>query len=126
MSIEDAARNINEQEFDFNIFKNLKILDYGNYPNPFKTRTWFIYETTKNVEEFKIQIFSSSGRKIRTIDDTNIYEDKSMIESGYHEISWDGKDDNGDNIANGVYYYRMVAKTNNKTVTRKGVVAKVK
>ena len=126
VSIEDAAHNINEQEFEFNIFKNLKILDYGNYPNPFNTRTWFVFETTKNVEEFKIQIYSPSGRKIRTIDDTNIYEDKSMIESGYHEISWDGKDDNGDNIANGVYYYRMVGKTNDKTVTQKGVIAKLK
>jgi len=126
VSIEDAAHNTNEQEFDFNIFKNLKILDYGNYPNPFNTRTWFVFETTKNVEEFKIQIYSSSGRKIRTIDDTNIYEDKSLVESGYHEVSWDGKDDNGDNIANGVYYYRMVGKTNNKTITTKGVIAKVK
>ncbi|MBN2280144.1 MAG: hypothetical protein JXQ65_06165 [Candidatus Marinimicrobia bacterium] len=126
ISIEDAAHNVNEQEFDFNIFKNLNILDYGNYPNPFKTRTWFVFETTKNVEEFKILIYSSSGRKIRTIDDTNIYEDKSLIESGYHEVSWDGKDDHGEDIANGVYYYRMVAKTNNKTVTTKGIIAKVK
>ncbi len=126
VSIEDAAKNITEDEYEFNIFKDLKILDYGNYPNPFKTRTWFVFETTKNVEEFKIDIYSSSGRKIRTIDDTNIYEDKALIESGYHEVSWDGKDDFGDNLANGVYYYRMVAKTNENTVFKKGVIAKVK
>jgi len=101
-------------------------LDYGNYPNPFQTRTWFVFETTKDVEEFKIMIYSASGRKIRTLDDTNIFEDKEMIESGYHEVSWDGKDDFGDNIANGVYYYKMVAKTNEKTTTTKGVIAKLK
>ena len=126
IKIEDAAKNKNENEYEFTIFKNLKIMDYGNYPNPFQTRTWFVFETTKDVEEFKINIYSSSGRKIRTIDDTNIFENKEMIESGYHEVSWDGKDDFGDDISNGVYYYKMIAKTNNKTVSCKGVIAKVK
>jgi len=126
VEINDAASNKNETELEFTIFKNLKIMDYGNYPNPFQTRTWFVYETTTNVEDFKINIYTASGRKIRTIDDTNSYSDKEMTESGYHEISWDGKDDYGDNIANGVYYYKMIAKTSSKTVSTKGVIAKVK
>lgn len=126
LSIQDAAGNITEDNFQFKIFKNLQIMDYGNYPNPFQTRTWFVFETTKNVEEFKINIYGTSGRKIRTIDDTNIFADKPMTASGYHEICWDGKDDFGDNIANGVYYYKMVAKTRNKTISKKGVIAKLK
>ncbi len=75
-----------------------------NYPNPFTTNTefWFEHNRPGDILDIKIEIFSVSGRLIKTIltqTSTNGYR-----VSG---INWDGLDNFGDPIGRGVYVYKV-------------------
>ncbi|MBU2018567.1 MAG: type IX secretion system sortase PorU [Bacteroidetes bacterium] len=75
-----------------------------NYPNPFTTKTEFFFEHNQvnSSLETQIQIFTVSGRLVKTIN-------KLVNTSGFRSagIPWDGKDDFGDQLAKGVYIYRL-------------------
>ena len=75
-----------------------------NYPNPFTTNTYFQFEhnLAGQVLDVQVSIFSVSGRLVKTIVHSAPVE-------GYrvNDIQWDGKDDYGDNLARGVYLYRV-------------------
>ncbi|HRB18955.1 MAG TPA: T9SS type A sorting domain-containing protein, partial [Chitinophagales bacterium] len=78
-----------------------------NYPNPFTTSTHFMFEHNRpgvNLD-LKIEIFSVSGKVIKTIS-------KNINTIGYrvNDIAWDGLDDYGDKIGRGVYIYRVTIK----------------
>ena len=59
----------------------------------------------------KVHVFSQSGRSIYT----NVARG---LAPGYHQLAWDGRDSEGDDLANGVYFYRMSVTT---TSTRAAV-----
>ena len=86
---------------------NLALSHVLNYPNPFTTNTRFMFEHNKPgvPMDLKIEIFSVSGKVIKTIT-------KSINTSGYRvdDITWDGLDDFGDKIGKGVYIYRISLK----------------
>jgi flagellar hook assembly protein FlgD len=77
-----------------------------NYPNPFSDATYFTFQhnLTETID-VDIQIFSVAGRKIKQI------EERSLSDK-FVKIFWDGKDEDGDNIANGTYFYRLKVKSN--------------
>lgn len=52
-----------------------------------------------------IDIYSLGGHKIYTINDDNAAVDFPLGGIGYHEIPWDGRDERGAFVANGVYFY---------------------
>ncbi|MGH7599507.1 MAG: type IX secretion system sortase PorU, partial [bacterium] len=74
-----------------------------NYPNPFRNRTTFTFVMGLGPgdAEVRIKIFTLSGRLIRTLDD--------MGRNGFNQIEWDGRDEDGDELANGVYLYKIIA-----------------
>lgn len=83
-----------------------------NYPNPFSTHTQFVYSLTGTPPTFfKIQILNVSGRVVREITQDEI----GPLQVGTHrtEFAWDGTDEFGDRLANGVYLYRIIAKDEN-------------
>jgi len=94
------------------VSSELKILDLLNYPNPMKNQTDFIINLAGNVppSKSKIKIYSVAGRVIKTIE-TN-------LNIGYNSIKWDGRDEDGDNIANGVYLYKIIIEGSNKTESK--------
>jgi len=127
VSLSDAAGNIASKEVIFIVSDELKLLDYGNYPNPFVSQTVFIYELTQRVDNFKIKIYTVSGRLIKVLEESTIYGSGVDInEGGYHEIVWDGLDTEGNFIANGIYFYKMIAKKRDKSVTSIGKIAKAR
>jgi len=71
------------------------------FPNPFSPNTVIAYKL-KDAAEVTIRIHNLKGQLIRTLINTT-------KESGQYQISWDGKDDNGNNCASGVYLARMQA-----------------
>ena len=85
-----------------------------NFPNPYKDDTHFIYELRgANVpDDIKFRIYTIAGRLIKEIKLT-----PSDYEIGFNKQYWDGKDQDGDEIANGVYFYKMIAKYPDKTRT---------
>jgi len=87
-----------------------------NYPNPFTTNTEFYFEHNQCCTdlETQIQIFTISGRLVKTIN-------KSIYTQGYRSegIQWDGRDDYGDELGRGVYVYRLKVRTPNGEIAEK-------
>jgi hypothetical protein len=94
----------------FQIITKSAISNVLNYPNPFSTKTQFVYTLTGETPPsyFKIQIMSVSGKVVREITQDEI----GALRIGTHrtEYSWDGTDEYGNKLANGVYLYRIIAK----------------
>ena len=90
----------------------------ANHPNPFPDETIIAFTLTDIAERVDLDIYTVSGRLIRSFDFTDI--------SGYHEQEWDGFDDNGNEVANGVYYLKFSAKTGDKKIEQIEKMAKLK
>ena len=75
-----------------------------NYPNPFTTNTAFQFEHNLAAQTLDVQIsiFSVSGKLVKTIQHTSIPEGFRVT-----DIAWDGRDEYGDQLARGVYVYRI-------------------
>jgi hypothetical protein len=108
----DATGN-NAGAYDFKVsFKVILETMLSNvlaYPNPFSTATRFVYTLTgEPPTEFKIQIMTISGRIVREI----TQDELGPLKIGTHqtEFVWDGTDEFGDRLANGIYLYRVLAK----------------
>lgn len=85
-----------------------------NYPNPFNPSTNIRF-TLKNAEHVKLVVFNMLGQKVRTL------ADQQMM-AGSYIATWDGRDDRGNQLSSGVYYYRL--ETQSLTVTRNMVLLK--
>lgn len=111
------------QKYQFFVFDKDAIERIYNYPNPFTDETWFTYELRGNTlpDEVKIKIFTIAGRLIKEIDIPS-----ASMQIGLNKIYWDGRDADGDEIANGVYLYKLITKYKDKTKTTIEKIAKVK
>jgi hypothetical protein len=85
-----------------------------NYPNPFNAGTVIRFQqpTDGNV---KIDVYNILGRKVRTLVD-------EFRVAGNHQTDWNGRSDDGVEVATGVYFYRITAE--GFTSTRKMVLLK--
>jgi len=103
----DSHNNFTEESVVFNITTDdeLTIERVYNYPNPMSTSTDFTYFLSQPVEEIEIDIYTVAGRLIRRI------RNFSSVSIGFQKINWDGRDDVGDRLANGVYIYRLRVKS---------------
>jgi hypothetical protein len=82
-----------------------KIFKLGqNYPNPFNATTQISYKLTRG-SNISLNIYNTMGQKVRTL--VNEYRDP-----GRYTVEWDGKNDNGSDVASGVYLYKMQAGDN--------------
>jgi hypothetical protein len=73
----------------------------GNYPNPFNPQT-IISFAVKDRTTVRLEIYNLKGQLVRTL--VNEWTDK-----GNHQVTWNGRDDNGNPVASGIYHYRMQA-----------------
>lgn len=107
----------------FNVFSEEDLREVYNYPNPFASETHFTFELrgTELPDEVLIRVYTIAGRLIR-----DIKIPSSTLKIGFNKIAWNGRDEDGDEIANGLYFYKVIAKfpDDTKSVTQK--LAKVK
>ncbi|MFB3056921.1 MAG: FlgD immunoglobulin-like domain containing protein, partial [Ignavibacteriaceae bacterium] len=96
----------------FFVFNESDLTDVFNYPNPFTNETNFTFSLrgTELPEEVNIKVYTIAGRLIRDID-----LPVSDLTIGFNKIYWNGRDQDGDEIANGVYLYKVIAKFTDKT-----------
>lgn len=96
------------------VIDKLQILQLYNYPNPFSNDTYFTFTLTgrEAPEELRIRIFTVSGRRIR-----EIVVPRGRIQIGQNRVYWDGRDEDGDDLANGYYFYQVVVKGDGRTET---------
>jgi hypothetical protein len=83
--------------------ERLVLKDVLNYPNPFPQTTTFTFIANHDAE-VTIKIYTVAGRLIRTLD-------SRFARSGFNMIEWDGRDGVGDPPANGVYLYKLIARS---------------
>ncbi len=89
----------------------LRILNIANYPNPMQTQTNFMFmlQGEFNPTSCIVKIYTVAGRLVKEINANAVI--------GYNSIGWDGKDNDGDYIANGVYLYKFVIQGDSQTET---------
>ena len=95
------------------------ITEVLNYPNPFSTATKFVFTLTGNQipTNMKIQIMTISGKIVREIMQNelgNIHVGRNIT-----DYAWDGKDEFGDQLANGLYLYRVVTDLNGMSIEKR-------
>ena len=100
----DFLENIEKvNENDYAVENNpLEFQLKQNYPNPFNSETRIKYQLKGNRDHVSFEIFNLLGEKVTTL----VNEDQIQ---GEYQVSWDGKDNNGNNIASGIYIYKLSA-----------------
>ena len=79
---------------------------YQNYPNPFNPDTWIPFELADRAN-VSISIYNLRGQLIRPIVLGNLPAGKYIDPS--KAAYWDGRNENGEKAASGVYFYRLRA-----------------
>jgi len=94
----DNANNSAQATVDVNIgaIEDFRILEFMNYPNPFAGQTTFYFRTNGVPARASIEVFTVAGRRIRTLE---------QVTDG--QTVWDGTDELGDKVANGVYLTKL-------------------
>jgi len=85
-----------------------------NFPNPFNAITQIRFAVPKQ-SYVKLDIYDILGRKVKSL----VNED---LTAGHKQITWNGKNESGDEVASGVYFYRI--KTEDFQTTKKMVLLK--
>ena len=113
----DTYNNSSTADIQFVVVgdEDIKLEHVLNYPNPFVNYTefWFNHNRPFEPLEVQVQIFTVSGKVVKTINQT-------ITSSGFlsRDITWDGRDDFGQKIGKGVYVYKITVKS---TLTNKQV-----
>jgi hypothetical protein len=102
----------------FEVINKPMISNMLNYPNPFTTSTAFVFTLTGSdiPPEFKIQILTVTGKVVKEI--TRAELGTLRIGRNITDYKWDGTDQYGQKLANGVYLYRVVTSLNGKTLEK--------
>jgi len=74
---------------------------FQNYPNPFRSDTMIRYEVAEP-GPVRMQVFDTQGRLVRSLIDSN-------HEAGRYEARWNGRNDHGQGVAPGIYFFRVTS-----------------
>lgn len=107
-----------EYKVSFRVINKPMISNLLNYPNPFSTSTAFVFTITGSEipQNIKIQILTVTGKIVReiTIDELG----PLRIGRNITQYKWDGNDQYGQKLANGVYLYRVVTTLNGRPMDK--------
>ena len=107
----DSFNNLNQQSLSFFVGEEgpagFELRDVLNWPNPMKDNTYFTYFLTQPAAEVHLKIFTLTGKQVYSLEG---------LDTGYgfrsnKTRSWDGRDAMGHELANGVYFFKVIAKS---------------
>jgi len=105
-----SLNNSGAQDYviNFEVINQSTITEVLNWPNPFSTATHFVFTLTgaELPTYFKIQIMTITGKVVREIDLSEL--GPLRIGRNITQFAWDGADQHGNQLANGVYLYRII------------------
>lgn len=78
-------------------------VDIRVYPNPFQAEAYIVLDLT-GPKTLNLEVYNLRGQRVRGLS-------KGLKGSGRHSLNWDGKDDSGRDVANGVYFLRAESGT---------------
>ena len=90
-----------------------------NYPNPFNPETWIPYRLAEDAF-VTLTIYDLSGQVVRTLDIG--HRIAAVYESQSKAVYWDGRNNVGEQVASGVYFYHLMA--GDYSATRKMLILK--
>ena len=113
----DNANNPSEQEIRLisSDNDNLRLYNVYNFPNPFVSDTKFTFELSLEAD-VAIDIYTLGGKKIKN------FINKSY-QPGFHTIEWDGKNEYGHLLSNGVYLFKIRAENDISKTHKLGKIA---
>ncbi len=91
----------------------------ANYPNPFNPETWIPYQLAESAE-VKLTIYDMSGKLVRRL--TVGHQAAGMYRSRSRAVYWDGRNQLGESVASGLYFYTLSA--GEFTATRRMLILK--
>jgi WD40 repeat protein len=92
--VEDA-----EQEATVSLARPATYTLAQNIPNPFNPQTTIRY-ALPNQAEIRLGIYDLTGRRVRTLV-------RGVHQPGRYSVVWDGRDQDGQEVASGIYLYRL-------------------
>jgi hypothetical protein len=87
---------------------------FQNYPNPFNPTTTIVFALPEK-QSVDLTIYNVEGKRVATLVE-------GVLGEGYRRVVWNGRNDRGNPVASGVYFYRLT--TGTKTLTRKMVLVR--
>ena len=90
-----------------------------NYPNPFNPETWIPYQLAA-ATDVTVRVYAASGGLVRTL--ALGYQSAGTYQSRSQAAYWDGKNELGELVASGIYFYTLSA--GKFTATRRMVIRK--
>ncbi len=90
-----------------------------NYPNPFNPETWIPYQLL-NPANVTLTIYDVNGNNVKNF--VLGYQEAGIYQTRSGAVYWDGKNNIGETVASGVYFYTLIA--GNFTATRKMLLMK--
>jgi hypothetical protein len=105
-----------DYKISFEVINKSMISNVLNYPNPFTSQTRFVFTLTgyQVPEFFRIQIMTVTGKVVKEINKSEL--GPIAIGRNITEYAWDGTDQYGDPLANGLYLYRIITRLNNQVI----------
>lgn len=102
----------------FQVINKPMISNMLNYPNPFTTSTAFVFTLTgaEVPQNIRIQILTITGKVVREITKDEL--GPLHIGRNITEFKWDGTDQYGQKLANGIYLYRVITNLNGKSLDK--------
>ena len=99
LTASDVHGNTDTTNITFRVHDTLQLLSFLNYPNPFPRKTTLTCELTAPADTLVVKIYTLSGRLIREL--------SIPATPGFLMVEWDGRDADGIEVANGVYYAKL-------------------
>lgn len=118
----DASGNLAGSDFyeiDFNVLGKSTITNFFPYPNPATTNVRFVFTLTGSAppDQLLIRIMTISGKVVKEINKDEFGPIK--IGQNMSEFAWDGTDNYGDRLANGVYLYQVFTRINGSNIEKR-------
>jgi hypothetical protein len=105
-------------QVNFNVQRETSVLFTPAFPNPSSSDFFFrfVLKGQYELDQFRLQIWSSAGKLIHTFTEANL----NQFYIGIHELTWNGQDESGGAIQPGIYIYRMEVGANGNHSTTHG------
>lgn len=110
----DIRNNSSQSQTSFVVSSSgdLELANLVNYPNPFSHSTTFTFQrNSPDPIDVEVKIYTIAGRLIQRLE-------AFAVTDKFVQVAWDGRDHDGDPLANGVYLYKVTATTQDRRSTK--------
>lgn len=115
----DSVGNKSQRKVQCVVSGALGLAEVMNCPNPFEDETHFTFVSSSDLDSLVVKIYTATGRFIRKLE-------TGGLPAGYNQIYWDGRDGDGDRIANGVYFYTITARAGGEKIVARQKMFKLR